>query len=109
MDNQITISARADWFALDGHRVPISQRSLSRAVLQRLIQAHKDQPGAKIDTVALVEDIWADPNLCPLTGANRLYGIVHRLRQRGLKPVLKQDSKGYYLAPEVTIAEQAQV
>lgn len=101
----------ARWFSLDGaRRIDLSRRARLRALLDRLVSARLEAPGAWIPADALLAHVWPeDRGLSARLLRTRLHVSMSTLRRLGLRDVLESDVAGYRLAPALEVARLDEV
>ena len=85
-----------------GPRVDLRRSPVLRALLGALVRARIDRPGEPCSRDALVSACWPGARIAPRSAGNRLRVAIAMLRRRGLRPVLRRDAGGWWLATTVT-------
>ena len=81
----------------------LRRRKAMRLILVRLVQEHRQSPGAGLSLDQLLEAGWPGERVMPSAGANRVYVALTTLRKLGLRKVLLSQEGGYLLDPAVPI------
>ncbi|MEM6927607.1 MAG: hypothetical protein AAF602_11800 [Myxococcota bacterium] len=87
----------------DGERLTLERRPVSRRLVEALIRARRDDPGAPLPTRALVEAGWPGDRSSPRALENRLWVALSKLRRGGLEGVLVRNGNGYLISPRVAL------
>lgn len=85
-----------------------SRRSLvrhhaNRRILERLVRAHRESPGAAVSLEGLLEAGWPDEQVLAEAGAARVYTALSTLRRWGLRSLIEKADGGYRLRPDARI------
>lgn len=99
----LTLDRDGAWAALGGgprvHLGPAAWR-----VLSLLAREHVDAPGHAVSVWDLYEVGWPGERVAPESGANRVYVVLSRLRERGFRDLLERSGEGYRLRRDVAVA-----
>jgi len=102
VQGELTVTTDGSMLALpDGTRVKLETRPALRALLLALVHHRTSSPGASMPTSELVARGWPNERMKPKAGADRLYMAMSRLRQLGLRDLVKRRDDGYLLDPDV--------
>ena len=74
-----------------------------RLILVRLVQEHRENPGAGLPLEALLEAGWPGEKVMASAGANRVYVALTSLRKFGLRKILLSRDDGYLLDPATPV------
>lgn len=85
------------WFECDGKRVDLSRRDALSRILEALADRHINRSAAPITIEELIEVGWPQETVTPESARNRVYTAIRRLRDMGLRGVLRTGSQGYFL------------
>jgi predicted ATPase len=91
------------WFERDDCRVALAQRPVLRRLLVFLASEAIARPGAPASFQALIAAGWPDERILPLAATRRLHVTISRLRDLGLRDVLRADPDGYFLDPVLRV------
>lgn len=98
------VASDGRWFALDGQpRVELGRRRAARLVLARLLELAGASPlaGLSLDDVFAIG--WPGENIKPHAALLRSYGVIHTLRELGLRDRLLTRDDGYVLDPRADV------
>ncbi len=100
----LLVHAAGQWFIPPGGEIV---RCEARHVLARLLlalaRARRERPGEALSPDALIAEGWPGQRILHDAAANRLRGILFRLRELGLRHVLRTREDGYLLDPAVEV------
>ncbi len=85
----------------DGPRVDLSRRALLRRLLECLAAKAIEDPGATVDSFALLDAGWPGEQVSAESGLHRVHVALATLRKMGLGPVLRTDPSGYRIGAEI--------
>jgi hypothetical protein len=72
-------------------------------LLLALVHARLEQPGRPLRVTELLEAGWPGERMIEEAARNRLRVMVNRLRDLGLRDVLRAEGHGYVLDPELEV------
>ena len=105
----ITVGPEARWFTPpEGERQDLRRRRALRLILARLVDNHRDDPGAGLPLDALLEAGWPGERMVPSAGANRVYVALTTLRKLGLRKYLLSQDDGYLLDPAMPVTRSSE-
>ncbi len=84
-------------------RVELGRRKILRHILAALLEARLDPDAAPLTQSALLRAGWPGQRAESASARNRLHVSLSTLRKLGLDPLLRGDSAGYFLDPDITI------
>ena len=94
----------ARWFRMaDGPRVDLSRREPMRRILEALAD-HRQRGAGRLSVREMIAAGWPEDAESSQAGMLRLYTAVRRLRNLGLRDVLRTTSDGYFLDAAVDAA-----
>jgi predicted ATPase len=91
------------WFELSGERVDLTRRRPLRLILRILADMRERRPGAAIPIDEVVDAGWPGERILTDAANARAYSAVRRLRDLGLRSVLRTTGDGYFLTPDVPL------
>ncbi|MFW5966431.1 MAG: AAA family ATPase [Persicimonas sp.] len=91
------------WFEWEGQRVDLSRRGALSRILEALAGQRVTDPGSSLDLEALIDIGWPEETLAPEAAKNRVYTAVRRLRDLGLRGVLRTGDQGYFIDETVSV------
>jgi tetratricopeptide (TPR) repeat protein len=102
--SELVVHREVYWFeSRAGRRVPCRKRKVTRAILMKLVAQRIDSPGRALTAGDLLEAGWPGERILPQAAMNRLYVMLTKLRQLGLRDVLLATDDGYLLDPNVPV------
>ena len=98
------VGAESRWMIPPGGaRVDLVRYGPVRRLLDGLVVARLEQPGAALSAEALIEAGWPGERMRHSAGLLRVYSAVRRLRRLGLESILITRDDGYLLDPAATV------
>ena len=104
IDGAFVVGGESRWMIPPGGaRVELVRYGPVRRLLDGLVVARLEQPGAALSAEALIEAGWPGERMRHSAGLLRVYSAVRRLRRLGLESVLITRDDGYLLDPAATV------
>ena len=98
------IAASGRWFVnADGDKHNLERRKILARLLQALVVARRDQPGARLTVADLLAAAWPEDRFVGTAGANRVYVALATLRKLGLRDIVVRTDGGYMIAPDAPL------
>jgi hypothetical protein len=92
------------WFeASPGRRVDLTSRPVMRRILSALIRARLDDRRRPLRWVELTAAAWPGDRIIDAAARNRVRVMVSRLRELGMRRVLRSDAEGYWLDAQLHV------
>lgn len=91
------------WFEISGRRIELGRRKILTRLLEALVVARLQRPGAAIPQPELFAAGWPGEHIDPASACNRTYVAINTLRKQGLRDVLLTTEGGYLLDPGVHV------
>ncbi len=98
---RLEVGPEAAWFvAPGGTPQSLEKHAAVRHILDRLVSARLERPGAALSADELFAAGWPGVHISPQSANNRLYVALAKLRKMGLKLYILRTDAGYLLDPE---------
>jgi hypothetical protein len=88
----------------DGRAVELQRHRTLWAILEVLVEAHREAPGQAVGIDSLIARGWPREKVLPDAGRARVYVAISSLRKLGLGAFIVKRDDGYLLSPTVSIA-----
>jgi len=110
-DSALVVHTEGRWFRPPGarHAVDIDRRPSLRHMLVALAKHAHASPDEALSIEALMRVGWPGEKMAARSGIARVHVALHTLRKMGLRSVLRNDRRGYFLDPAVDLVFAAEM